>query len=178
MVRAAYVLDLRRVGSIFTLAMLLATLLVFAESRPAHATSCYGDSCEGQDPYATGCGSRYEKDNGSTYARFIIYTPAGSPEHMYTGFYTYLWWSNACNASWTEVYADNWGAFNVWIQEFSTSYCTGFVNERRYAGSAPYDIQYGTDIYSPMASEVTNWDRAYVVQDPLGPRYVSTYPCV
>lgn len=56
----------------------------------ANLATCYGASCNGLDPYATGCAY-----DGVVLATTYLYSTAGS----LLG-YTQLWWSGTCQTKW------------------------------------------------------------------------------
>jgi hypothetical protein len=66
----------------------------------ALAATCSGTSCDGQDPYSTGCAGP-----GASYyvveTTSLINDSTGVASNSYG--YVQLWWSNTCDTNWTRM---------------------------------------------------------------------------
>jgi len=108
-------------------------------STAAHAASCYGDYCSGQDPQAAGCSS-------DAYTVVSARIP---------GTYTYieLRWSPSCKTNWARVPA-SWGtSYPSSLEAVQCS--TGYTQRGVVASSSDYS--WTRMIYSPVLLVRADW---------------------
>lgn len=137
-------------ATLFT--MVGASTVAYAESPAAQtdpvgtAATCYGNSCSGKDPNATGCSA------GAQVLADMVVLGFSAKEYLVR-----LSYSALCNASWTDIQAINqpdcYGGEYIWHQALNNS--TGGVTStaRVYDGDA-------CSTYTVMMSRVGRSTRA------------------
>ncbi len=161
----------RRMLAVSMSALLLATAGTFAAGafHAAYAAGCWGDSCEGLDPYAT---------SGCTSSLISEYTKYFPPTQYNSWFYFYQFWSTSCEAGFSELISGSQRSMIAWVDEYRYSNCTGFVR------SEPLNWQTnggwaGTDVWSPMASEAVYYVQGHGIQDVFSEnRWANSTACV
>ncbi|MEU4235281.1 DUF2690 domain-containing protein [Nonomuraea sp. NPDC026600] len=129
-----------------------ASSVAYAESEAARAApagttaTCYGNTCSGKDPNATGCSA------GATVLADMVVLGFSAKQ-----FLVRLSYSPACNASWTDIQAINqpdcYGGEYIWHEAVNNS--TGAITRtaRAYDGDA-------CSTYTVMMSRVGRSTRA------------------
>lgn len=131
-------MKMRRTMSIIgrlLVALALTTGAVTVATTPAHAVSCYGDNCSGQDPEATGCASGSYTATSYNHAEFSLQVR----------------YSPTCKTNWTRIVMYNPG----W--RYPRSGTIYAVQDTGYTQSRYVDGGYGAGytkwtpmIYSPV----------------------------
>lgn len=81
----------RSLTAVFAAAAVLFGAGTYIAPAPAHAVTCYGDYCSGQDPQSSGCSA-----TARTIAHTAVYGTGGTQ-------WVNLRWSDACQTNWAQV---------------------------------------------------------------------------
>ena len=136
-----------RLITLFTLSLLCLTLFAFAPAAHAAqvphaaqakaATTCFALSCNGRDPFTTGC-------NNDAYAVAVVYTG-----NLLIEAEAYLMYSPACETKWGYDYYNNADDHNDYEWEIYTRNGPSYVNYDSdhslmvfsIGSPAPYNLQ-------------------------------------